>query len=160
MEIFHVRIDDRLIHGQVLVGWGMKYQYQAFVVCDEELAASDWEKEIYLAAVPSDTEGMIITPEELTDFLADNKYERLILLFRSPGELKKAVDAGFTPREVIVGGIHDKEGRKRIYDYLFLSEDDIAIFRELMKKGVRFIARDLPDHPAHDLKNMLPDFSG
>jgi mannose/fructose/N-acetylgalactosamine-specific phosphotransferase system component IIB len=155
VNILHIRIDDRLIHGQVLVGWGTKYLYEAYVICDGELAVSDWEKEIYLAAVPTEAKGMIITPEEFPGFLKENSFDRLMVLFRSPAELRKSIAAGYVPEEVIVGGMHDKTGRKRIYDYLYLSDEDIRIFREMMSLGVHFICRDLPDHPSHELSSVL-----
>ena len=155
MKVFHIRIDDRLIHGQVLVGWGIKFQYQAYIICDEALASSDWEKEIYLASVPPDITGKVLTPEELSGFPENAGFERIMLLFRSLAELKKSVDIGFKPREVILGGLHDKERRKRVFDYLYLSAEDMEILKALMEKGIHFVAQDLPDHPAHDLNGNL-----
>ena len=50
------RIDDRLIHGQVVVGWGQPLDLRFIVLVDDEVAASDWEQELYRMGVPPDME--------------------------------------------------------------------------------------------------------
>ena len=48
------RIDDRLIHGQVVVGWGQPLELRFLVLVDDEVAASEWEQELYRMGVPPD----------------------------------------------------------------------------------------------------------
>ena len=50
------RIDDRLIHGQVVVGWGQPLDVRFIVLVDDLVAASDWEKELYRMGVPPEME--------------------------------------------------------------------------------------------------------
>src|SRR5690606_38985448 len=56
VSIVLFRIDDRLIHGQVVVGWGQPLDIGFIVLVDDEVAASDWEQELYRMGVPPDME--------------------------------------------------------------------------------------------------------
>ena len=55
MTLVLFRIDERLLHGQVIVGWGMRLGIDYYVVVDDDLAASEWEREIYSAGLPDGT---------------------------------------------------------------------------------------------------------
>ena len=156
MEILHFRVDDRLIHGQVLIGWGSKYKYNAYIICDEELAVSDWEKEMYLAAVPPTDMGEVLAPGDIESYLNNNEFDSVLILIRSLQQLENLVDSGFNISvPVILGGLHDRPERKRYYDYLYLSEGEIEILKNLSNRGFKFICQDLPDHPTHDLSAIL-----
>jgi mannose/fructose/N-acetylgalactosamine-specific phosphotransferase system component IIB len=54
MPIVLCRVDERLIHGQVVVGWGTNLHVRRIVVADDELADSAWEQELYRAGVPDE----------------------------------------------------------------------------------------------------------
>ncbi|HXD48268.1 MAG TPA: PTS sugar transporter subunit IIB, partial [Gemmatimonadaceae bacterium] len=56
MTLVLYRIDDRLIHGQVVVGWGQPLDIGFIVLVDDTVAASDWEQELYRMAVPPEME--------------------------------------------------------------------------------------------------------
>src|SRR5437763_11581463 len=56
MGISLYRIDDRLIHGQVVVGWGQPLNIRLLILVDDLVASSDWEQELYRMAVPPDME--------------------------------------------------------------------------------------------------------
>ena len=51
MPIALYRIDDRLIHGQVVVGWGQPLELRFIVLVDDDVAASEWEQELYLSLI-------------------------------------------------------------------------------------------------------------
>ena len=56
MAVELMRIDDRLIHGQVVVGWGQPLDIDFIVLVDDEVASSDWEQELYRMGVPPEME--------------------------------------------------------------------------------------------------------
>ena len=61
MTLVLCRVDDRLIHGQVVVGWGQPLGIQRIVLADDEVAKSDWEQDLYRMAVPSGLEVVFAT---------------------------------------------------------------------------------------------------
>jgi PTS system mannose-specific IIB component/fructoselysine and glucoselysine-specific PTS system IIB component len=60
MPIVLFRVDERLIHGQVVVGWGSQLRPDRYVVVDEALVASEWERELYALGVPEGTEALFV----------------------------------------------------------------------------------------------------
>ena len=117
------RIDDRLIHGQVVVGWGQPLDLQFIVLVDDEVAASDWEQELYRMGVPPDMEVYFDTvtgaAENLSRYQDDER--RGLLLTGDIDTMTRLVDATGDIRRVNVGGIHHKPGRTQRLRYVFLN---------------------------------------
>ena len=71
MNVQLFRIDDRLIHGQVVIGWAKPLRSNCILLCDEEIAASEWEKELYLNCVPDDIQAKVFTVRQTVDYLSN-----------------------------------------------------------------------------------------
>src|SRR6185503_13153065 len=69
------RIDDRLIHGQVVVGWGQPLDLRFVVLVDDEVATSDWEQELYRMGVPPDMDVYFDTVESAAANLERYQYD-------------------------------------------------------------------------------------
>src|SRR5215208_6333638 len=125
------RIDDRLIHGQVVVGWGQPLDVRFIVLVDDTVATSDWEQELYRMGVPPEMEVYFHTAVDAV--VAIPKYQadrrRGILLTGDIATMRTLVDdAGVDT--VNVGGIHSREGRVQRMRYVFLSPDEERQLRE------------------------------
>ncbi len=151
------RIDDRLIHGQVIVGWCGQLPIKRLVVCDDEIARNEWEKNLLQMAAPSDIPAEILTVQACAEKVPTWLQEKPItlILMKSPDVLEKLLDLNVVIDMVNVGGIHFKEDRKEYLPYLFLSDREVEQFRQLMKRGVHFVAQDLPNSTPHDLNKLL-----
>ena len=64
MPIVLCRVDDRLVHGQVVIGWGRPLGVEFIVLVDEGVAASPWEQDLYRMAVPPEIEIRFATVAE------------------------------------------------------------------------------------------------
>ena len=71
MSIELFRIDDRLIHGQVVVGWGQPLGLGFIVLVDDEVASSEWEQELYRMGVPPHMDVVFASVDEAVARLAD-----------------------------------------------------------------------------------------
>jgi PTS system mannose-specific IIB component/fructoselysine and glucoselysine-specific PTS system IIB component len=147
MPIVLFRVDERLIHGQVVVGWGGPLHADRMVVVDDELAASPWEQELYCLGVPSEIEAQFRTVDqargELEGWKSDPK--RTIVLVRDVAAARRvAEDGALAGEEVNLGGIHHAEGRSQVLPYLHLRADERAALHEIASLGARVAARDLP----------------
>jgi len=152
-----VRIDDRLIHGQVLIAWGSSVPIKTFVVADDEIAANEWEKNLLLMAVPEELRAEVLTLEAATKYILEsqNNTEASMILIDSPFQLEKMADFGLPPMEINVGGIHYKEGRKEFLPYFFLSPGEIESFKKLMHIGFTFTCQDVPTGAKYNLEKLL-----
>ncbi len=151
------RIDDRLIHGQIIVGWCSQLPIKKLIVCDDEIATTDWEKELLLMAAPPQLETECFTISQMAERLPECLPSKgiLMVLVKGPQEIQRLLEAGIKLERVNVGGLHYKDGRREYLPYLFLSEEEVALFERLMERGIKFECQDLPSSPAHDLAKIL-----
>lgn len=158
MSIVLFRVDERLIHGQVIVGWGAELHPDRIVVVDDEIAASQWEQELYAMGLPTDVtpsfEAVDGARRQLPRWRADG--ERVLILTRDVATMHKLAQGGsMRGDEVNIGGIHYAPGREAILPYVYLSSDEIDHIEALSGEGVRITARDLPAARRVDLKELL-----
>lgn len=151
------RIDDRLIHGQVIIGWCGQLPITRLAVIDKQIAKNSWEKELLLMAAPPNLPAEILTVEEITQKISPwtKGKEMILVLLKSPELIKELKDAGVDIKKVNVGGMHFRDDRRELLSYLYLSSNEIKLFEELMEQGIHFDCQDLPTSTAYDLKKII-----
>jgi PTS system mannose-specific IIB component/fructoselysine and glucoselysine-specific PTS system IIB component len=139
------RIDDRLIHGQVVVGWGQAMDVEFIVLVDDAVAASEWEQELYRMGVPPEMEVFFHSVAEATGQLDVYRRERRrgILLTGDVRSMACLAAAGGIP-SVNVGGVHHRPGRVQRLRYVFLNGEEERQLREIASRGVEVSAQDVP----------------
>jgi mannose/fructose/N-acetylgalactosamine-specific phosphotransferase system component IIB len=157
LSLRHFRIDDRLVHGQVLIGWGSQFDYTIYIVCasDEDLAA--WEMDMYLAAIPAEADGHVLRPQAIAAHISELLNKRIMVVFKSPGLALQAQRSGLEMPEIIVGGLHDKPERHAILDFVFVSAEEKESLCQLMANGSRVYAQDLPGNSRYAMSNLLKE---
>jgi mannose/fructose/N-acetylgalactosamine-specific phosphotransferase system component IIB len=160
MPIVLFRVDERLIHGQVVVGWGGPLHADRIVVADDAIAESAWEQELYCLGVPPEIEASFLPVDRARDTVAEwraDPLHRTIVLVRDVATLRRAAAGGaLDGEEVNLGGIHHGAGRQRLLPYLFLTAAEGDELRALAAGGVRITARDLPATRPVPLEDLLP----
>ena len=140
------RIDDRLIHGQVVVGWGQPLDLGFIVLVDDEVASSDWEQELYRMGVPPDMDvyfdGVEAAATNLEQYQDDDR--RGLLLTGDIDTMTRLVDSTDAIRRVNVGGIHHRPGRTQRLRYVFLSPAEEGQLRALASRNIEVTAQDVP----------------
>jgi PTS system mannose-specific IIB component/fructoselysine and glucoselysine-specific PTS system IIB component len=140
------RIDDRLIHGQVVVGWGQSLQVGFIVLVDEAVRASDWEQELYRMGVPAAVEvifaGVAEAAARAGAWEADPRTG--IVLTGDIATMAALCAAAPSVRRVNVGGLHFRTGRTERLRFVYLTDDEAAALRALAATGVAVTAQDVP----------------
>lgn len=156
-HILIIRIDDRLVHGQVVIGWGTHLQLQTIVVANDEIAANDWEKELMIMGAPGHFRVEVFDLKSSLDFIRQevNHPGNTMLLLNSIQDLKKLADAGLAPQKINLGGIHYADQRKEYLPYLYLSQEEAALAMALIETGFRLECQDLPTSEQYSLKDIL-----
>jgi mannose/fructose/N-acetylgalactosamine-specific phosphotransferase system component IIB len=151
----HVRIDDRLLHGQVTYGWMPVLRPSLVLIADDRAAADEWERETYLA---SEVEGVSVEILDLAAAAArlsrEGAAERTLLLVRGPIELLRLVRAGLRVPEAVVGGLHAGAGRVAFAEDLQVSKEEALAFSALGRSGVRCYYQPLPTSEVSALPDM------
>jgi mannose/fructose/N-acetylgalactosamine-specific phosphotransferase system component IIB len=140
------RVDDRLIHGQVVVGWGQATGARFLVLADDGVRGSAWEQELYRMGVPSEMEvGFASVAEAVAAVPAWESDPRTGIVLTGSIEAMAALCAGAPAvRKVNVGGVHFRAGRSERLRYVFLSDEEAAALRKLAAAGVAVTAQDVP----------------
>ncbi len=161
MPIVLFRLDERLIHGQVVVGWVSHLKVQRLVILNDKVASTPWEKELYLACVPSDLKASVFPIEEGFKKISNTEFEKekVMVLLDNPSDLLELVKKGAKIKEANIGGIHFKEGRREILPYIYLTDQEIAIFKDLFQLGINCYCQDVPTAEKKDLKTLLEKLS-
>jgi PTS system mannose-specific IIB component/fructoselysine and glucoselysine-specific PTS system IIB component len=151
-----VRVDDRLVHGQVVVGWGRALKLRTIVLVDDAIAASTWEQDLYRMGIPS---GMTVefasvgaAPARFADWEADGDH--VMVLVGDVATLARLCAAAPVTR-VNLGGVHQGPGRAQHLPYVFLSDEEAAQLRALADRGVAITAQDLPTTRPVPLREVL-----
>jgi len=160
MAVLLYRVDERLIHGQVVVGWGASLRPDLIVVVDDDLAGSAWEQELYTLGLPPEVTAAFTTVTEAREALPSwrSSPQRIIVLTRDIQTMSRlATDGILSGEEINLGGIHAAPGRRGVLPYLFLSPAEEEALEELVASGVSVSARDLPSSRRVECAELLGD---
>ncbi len=149
MSLALVRVDDRLIHGQVLLGWGPVLEPARYVVVDDGMAADPFERALLEAsAAGTTTEVLALEPAAARLAALAFAPEPTIVLVRGLPEAARLVAllarAGAAPAAVNLGGLHYAPGKTRAHDAVYLDHADRAALAALDGLGVRVVVQDVP----------------
>jgi D-glucosaminate PTS system EIIB component len=157
MSIVLCRIDDRLIHGQVVIGWGRALGINLIILVDDQVAASDWEQELYRMAVDPDIEVRFETVAEATSHLGEwqsNGKRGLVLT----GDLDSMAALHAANPDIIhrinLGGIHHRPGRRERLPFVYLTDQELSTLTALEAHGAVITAQDVPTTPPVALRNL------
>jgi PTS system mannose-specific IIB component len=147
-----VRVDNRLLHGQILETWVPKLRIDEIVVADDDAAGSDLARAAMTLCVPPELPARIqpVAEVEWTRLAAGPR--RILVLVRDVPALAAAHAAGLAPAlaaRVNLGNLHFSAGRRPVTPSVFLADADLQALRRLEADGFEIEARAIPsEHPA------------
>jgi len=157
MAIVLCRVDDRLVHGQVVIGWGRPLGVEFIILVDEGVAASPWEQDLYRMAVPPEIDVRFATVAEAAPRLDEWQASgRRGLLLTGDVETMAALHraAPAVVRRINLGGIHHRPGRRERLPYLYLTDEELGSLVALAASGAEITAQDLPTTPPVALRTL------
>lgn len=147
MSIELYRIDDRLIHGQVVIGWGRPLGIEFIVLVDSEVSTSEWEQELYRMAVPKAMEVVFANVDQARHRLpAWQEDPRRGILLTGTVETMAAIRGNDGPviPKINLGGIHHRPGRRQRLPYVYLTDEEYHTLVSLKEDGIEITAQDVP----------------
>lgn len=138
------RIDDRLIHGQVMTSWIKNKGANQVVIVDDGTANDQYMIEVLEMAIPEEIAIGIFTKEEGVAFFSQELDEPTILLVKGPDVLNYLVDNGIAIEEVDVGGMGTRKDRSVLYKNISTSEQENKQFKSLLDKKVNVFIQVMP----------------
>ncbi len=159
MSLSLIRIDDRLIHGQVVEGWVPALRIERIIVVSDEAAGDPTQTALWKLCAPERVELRIeslANGAEAVRRCAEDDLRTLVLA-SGPREILDLLDAGVKLESVNVGGLHYAAGTVQLGKAIYLGEDDIAAFEGIAERGVRVEGRAVPDETPIDLLSVIQD---
>lgn len=159
LDIVFSRVDDRLIHGQVVTGWLRHYQAKRIIIVDDVVSKDEFMLGILEMAAPPGIEVNAYSISKSIEVLLDenNSDTRVLILVKSPVAILELVNAGVDIKHLNVGGMGSNPERSKLYRNIQASQVEIDALKELDKKGVDVEFRVVVDHKPVTLKEVLSD---
>lgn len=150
--IAFLRIDDRLVHGQVIVGWLPEIKPENLVVVNDSVAEDSMRQDLMSLSVPPDIDLEFYSTSEISD---DDVNESSFILVSSPKDAWECLQKGIEPERFNVGGMHSKEGKEEIFEALHVDDEDRKYFDLIIKSGVEPIFQPTPQNEPKPLGDIL-----
>ncbi|HJB01832.1 MAG TPA: PTS sugar transporter subunit IIB [Candidatus Mediterraneibacter merdavium] len=156
-----LRVDDRLIHGQVAVMWSKQLAVTRIIVANDEIAANELQASALKMAAPAGVKAAILPVEKAQGIINDPRSEgmKILTISNNPQDLRDVLK-GVSERPVlnianygrIGGSLADK---KKITETVYLTQEDIETVREIHDMGVEIIYQPLPNDPREDFMKLM-----
>lgn len=152
MNINVFRIDDRLIHGQIVTKWIKDASAKMIMVVDDKAASDKTQQMILKFAVPSGIKLEILNKQDAVKRVSeDNTNMNVLMLVRNPKEANALVEMGLKIDHIIIGNISNSKsevGRTKLLDYIYVEPDDVEAIRSLDSKGIKLEVKAVPEEKA------------
>jgi mannose/fructose/N-acetylgalactosamine-specific phosphotransferase system component IIB len=149
--MFWVRVDNRLIHGQVVEAWVPHIGARSIIVGNDDLAQDELQQEIMALAIPRAVDAAFLSIDQLVrdPRITGAPRDSMLLLFSSCLDVRRAFEKGLLLDVLNVGNLHYASGKRQLSPSVSLGPDDESCLRFLMGKGVELDFRCVPNDPVH-----------
>lgn len=159
MNINVCRVDDRLIHGQIVTKWIKEADAKMILVADDKAAGDKMLQTILKLAVPSGISLEICNKEDtIRRIQEDNSNVNVLMLVRNPKEADRLTDMGLDVKKIIIGNISNaksKVGRTQLLDYIYVEPEDVEALKNLHAKGIQLEVKAVPEERAKDPMELI-----
>ncbi|MCI8402109.1 MAG: PTS sugar transporter subunit IIB [Lachnospiraceae bacterium] len=162
-----LRLDDRMIHGQISTKWSRVLSVDRIIVINDDAAANELVKRSLMMAAPATCKVAIKSVRDSVELLKNPKAKEhdILLIVANPADLLTVVNQVEGIQKVNIGnfGLLEKSGnvkRKRYNEYFWYSEDEAEIYRQIVEKGLECTIQVIPDDVPSPLSNILKKEKG
>ena len=157
MKTTIVRIDDRLIHGQVVVGWTRSAGVTCILVADDAVAKDKIQSSIMKMASPAGLRTEFLAVGDAAEKIAAGAYEdeNLMILVRGPKAVLDLIDKGVGIPSLNIGNLRSAPGKKKLLSHVYTVPEEIEYWKELDRRNVKMTAQILPDQGKTDFNQVL-----
>jgi len=152
-----LRIDDRLVHGQVAFTWTPALGIDCLFVANDRVAKDEFLRMTTGLAKPAGVKLLIRSVGDTITWLNTpaNKGQQLLVLVDSVKDAHTLAMGVEDIRSINFGGIRVKAGAKQVSKAIALTDGDVSLIRELLAKGIELEARQVPTDKKQPMENLL-----
>lgn len=157
-NIVLTRIDDRLIHGQVMTSWLNYTSATKIMVVDDKSAADPFLKTVLKNAVPKNVGLGVFTAEKAAERMLGKGFaptDRVIILVKYPATIVRMMELGVKFEKVNIGGMGAAKGRGKFYKNISASEEEKAMLKQIIDSGCKTEIQIIAEDAAVDVSKLL-----
>lgn len=157
MELAHVRIDSRLLHGQVATNWARQVGCNRIIVVSDAVAHDNLRKSLIVDAAPPGVKANVTTIDQFVKCYSDPRFGgvKALALFETPEDALKVVEAGVPIKHINVGSMAHSVGKTQLNRTIAVSEEDVKTFIALKDAGITFDTLGVPTGSNEDLFGLF-----
>lgn len=152
-----IRIDDRLIHGQVAYAWTRYLDANCILVANDQIPNDDFKKMSLNLAKPPGVDLLIKSVFQAIDYLKSDlsSKKKIFVLVDCSNDALEIAKGLSDVKSINVGGIRMSDGKKMISNSVAVDESDISNFKELISLEVELEIRQVPSEKKKLIKNLI-----
>ncbi len=156
MKIVLSRVDERLLHGQVIASWSKILQIRQILVIDDKLAKDTFMAQVLEMTAPTGVTAKVLTCEDALKLInSDTGTLNTMLLFKNVDAPLELVNLGYPMKELDIGNMGSGPSRKPVTRRVFMSDDEIRMVKELIDKGVYVYLQMLSTDSKSDIREHI-----
>lgn len=156
MDIVFARLDERLVHGQVMTSWSKHFQIKKIIICDDDLVKDSFTCEVLSLAAPS---GVVVIVKSVEDTLKeitnDDTSTKTMLLFKNLKYVLALAEGGFDLKRINIGNMGSSPSRNELTRRVFMSSDEKEIVKKIQERGIDIYLQMLYTDPEVDINHYL-----
>lgn len=152
-----IRIDHRLLHGQVVFSWSKSLEINRILVVNDEAANDEFKKMSLELSKPQGIKLNIFTVENTLTKISkiEALSENIMMIFGNTKDVRQFCESYSNVKEINYGGIIKKEGSKQFSNAIFLTENEIEDAKVLKSMGIKQFMQQVPTSKKEDLNTMI-----
>lgn len=155
MPIIFARVDDRLIHGQIVQAWLPQLNVDEVIIPCTKKNKQALNQGLLRLSLPYEYELSIMESSKIAQYTATSK-RRIFLLMDCLQDLTDLVTDGLQIRSVNIGGMHFKDGAQKLADNVFLDQTDKHLLKLIRDLGISVETRAVPNDTSISIDEVLP----
>jgi len=155
-NIVLVRIDNRLIHGQVATAWTNFVGANLLVVPNDDVAKNEMRQSLMDMATPQGVQTRYFSVQKTIDVIHKASDKQIIgLIVETPQDVLRLAEGGVPISMVNIGNMHMEPGKKQISKAVCVNQDDIDVFKKLSSMGIKLEIQRVPAEGKEDILKLI-----
>lgn len=152
-----VRIDSRLLHGQVATAWTKSINPDRIIVVSDNVSKDKLRKNMIIQAAPPGVRANVVPIKKMIEVAKDPRFgaTKALVLFENPEDALKAIEGGVDIKTLNIGSMAHSEGKVAVNKVLSLNEKDVETYDKLNKMGIKFDVRKVPNDSPENMMNLV-----
>ncbi|MCD8221347.1 MAG: PTS sugar transporter subunit IIB [Clostridiales bacterium] len=155
MSVELARVDERLVHGQIMTAWVKRFWIRRIMLIDDEIAQDEFMKQLLAMSAPSGVTVEVRSVADAAENLKVESSEKTLLLFKEIGGALALIKEGYILKELNIGNIGSTPSRRAITREVYVSEEEKEMLRKLNAAGVNCYIQKLPQDNRVDIMSRI-----